>query len=70
MLGSLAFLISGNMAIAASSQGGAMVPVDQHRSEAPVAATPLTVRVLCAARHGPRSSRPARRTLHSCRTFF
>jgi hypothetical protein len=43
MFGGLAFLISGNMAIAASSQGGAMVRVDPQQSDALVAATTATV---------------------------
>ena len=37
--GGLAFLIAGNMAIAASSQGGAMVRVDPEQSDALVATT-------------------------------
>jgi hypothetical protein len=47
MLGGLAFLIRGNMAIAASSQGGAMVRVDPAESDALVAttkATPMNMR--------------------------
>jgi TfoX/Sxy family transcriptional regulator of competence genes len=39
MFGGLAFLISGNMAIAASGQGGAMVRVDPQQSDALVATT-------------------------------
>ncbi len=39
MFGGLAFLIVGNMAIAASGQGGVMVRVDPQQSEALVAAT-------------------------------
>jgi len=39
MFGGLAFLIAGNMAIAASSQGGAMVRVDPLQSDALVATT-------------------------------
>jgi TfoX/Sxy family transcriptional regulator of competence genes len=39
MFGGLAFLIGGNMAIAASSQGGAMVRVDPQQSDALVATT-------------------------------
>src|SRR5271154_2475786 len=39
MFGGLAFLIAGNMAIAASSQGGAMVRVDPQQSDALVATT-------------------------------
>ena len=43
MFGGLAFLIRGNMAIAASSQGGAMVRVDPRQSAALIAATAATV---------------------------
>jgi len=39
MFGGLAFLIGGNMAIAASSQGGAMIRVDPHESDALIATT-------------------------------
>jgi len=39
MFGGLAFLIAGNMAIAASGQGGAMVRVDPQQSHALVATT-------------------------------
>lgn len=39
MFGGLAFLIGGNMAVAASGQGGALVRVDPERSEAIVAST-------------------------------
>jgi hypothetical protein len=39
MFGGLAFLIGGNMAIAASGQGGALVRVDPDRSDAIVAST-------------------------------
>jgi TfoX/Sxy family transcriptional regulator of competence genes len=39
MFGGLAFLIAGTMAIAASSQGGAMVRVDPEQSDALVATT-------------------------------
>ena len=39
MFGGLAFLIGGNMAIAASNQGGAMVRVDPQQSDALVATT-------------------------------
>jgi hypothetical protein len=42
MFGGLAFLIGGNMAIAASSQGGAMVRVDLRQSEVLVATTSAT----------------------------
>ena len=40
MFGGLAFLIGGNMAIAASGQGGILVRVDPERSEELVARTP------------------------------
>jgi TfoX/Sxy family transcriptional regulator of competence genes len=39
MFGGLAFLIGGNMAVAASGQGGALVRVDPERSDAIVAST-------------------------------
>ena len=39
MFGGLAFLIGGNMAVAASGQGGVLVRVDPDRSEALVATT-------------------------------
>jgi TfoX/Sxy family transcriptional regulator of competence genes len=39
MFGGLAFLIAGNMAIAARNQGGAMVRVDPQQSDALVATT-------------------------------
>jgi TfoX/Sxy family transcriptional regulator of competence genes len=42
MFGGLAFLIRGNMAIAASGEGGAMVRVDPARSDALVASTKAT----------------------------
>jgi TfoX N-terminal domain len=40
MFGGLAFLIGGNMAVAASGQGGALVRVDPAESDALVAETP------------------------------
>jgi TfoX/Sxy family transcriptional regulator of competence genes len=40
MFGGLAFLIGGNMAVAASGQGGALVRVDPAESDALVADTP------------------------------
>lgn len=40
MFGGLAFLVNGNMAIAASGQGGILVRVDPVESDALVAATP------------------------------
>jgi TfoX/Sxy family transcriptional regulator of competence genes len=43
MFGGLAFLIGGNMAIAASGEGGAMVRVDPEQSETLVATTPASV---------------------------
>jgi hypothetical protein len=43
MFGGLAFLIRGNMAIAASGQGGAMVRVDPAHSDALVATTRATL---------------------------
>jgi TfoX/Sxy family transcriptional regulator of competence genes len=39
MFGGLAFLIGGNMAVAASGQGGALVRVDPERSDAIVASS-------------------------------
>jgi TfoX/Sxy family transcriptional regulator of competence genes len=39
MFGGLAFLVGGNMAVAASGQGGILVRVDPARSDALVAAT-------------------------------
>jgi hypothetical protein len=39
MFGRLAFLIAGNMAIAASGEGGALVRVNPERSDAIVAST-------------------------------
>jgi TfoX/Sxy family transcriptional regulator of competence genes len=42
MFGGLAFLIGGNMAVAASGQGGIMVRVDPAESDALVSATPAT----------------------------
>jgi TfoX/Sxy family transcriptional regulator of competence genes len=43
MFGGLAFLIGGNMAVAASGQGGAMVRVDPARGDELVAATEATM---------------------------
>ncbi len=43
MFGGLAFLIRGNMAIAASSEGGAMVRVDPAQSDSLVATTKATL---------------------------
>lgn len=43
MFGGVAFLIGGNMAIAASSHGGAMIRVDPEQSGALVATTPASV---------------------------
>src|SRR5215472_1233173 len=46
MFGGLAFLIHGNMAIAASGNGGALVRVDPAESESLLATTPATVAVM------------------------
>jgi TfoX/Sxy family transcriptional regulator of competence genes len=46
MFGGLAFLIGGNMAIAASGQGGILVRVDPGESESLVASTPAEVAVM------------------------
>ena len=43
MFGGLAFLIRGNMAIAASSEGGAMVRVDPAKSDSLLATTKATL---------------------------
>jgi len=43
MFGGLAFLVGGNMAVAASSHGGVMVRVDPAESDALVAQTPARV---------------------------
>jgi TfoX N-terminal domain len=43
MFGGLAFLVGGNMAIAASGQGGAMVRVDPLESDTLIATTPASV---------------------------
>jgi hypothetical protein len=43
MFGGLAFLIRGNMAVAASSEGGAMVRVDPMQSDALMATTKATL---------------------------
>jgi TfoX/Sxy family transcriptional regulator of competence genes len=43
MFGGLAFLIGGNMAVAASGQGGLLVRVDPEESEALVETTPARV---------------------------
>jgi TfoX/Sxy family transcriptional regulator of competence genes len=42
MFGGLAFLIGGNMAVAASSDGGAMVRVDPREGDALIAQTPAS----------------------------
>ena len=42
MFGGLAFLIGGNMAVAASGQGGALVRVEPAQSDKLVATTPVT----------------------------
>jgi len=46
MFGGLAFLVGGNMAIAASGQGGLLVRVDPDESEALVRATGAEVAVM------------------------
>ena len=46
MFGGLAFLIGGNMAIAASGQGGALVRVDPAESDAIVDSSPATLAVM------------------------
>ena len=43
MFGGLAFLIGGNMAVAASGQGGILVHVDPEESDELVATTPATL---------------------------
>jgi len=46
MFGGLAFLVGGNMAIAASGQGGVLVRVDPERSDDLIAKTAATVAVM------------------------
>jgi TfoX/Sxy family transcriptional regulator of competence genes len=46
MFGGLAFLVGGNMAIAASGQGGILVRVDPTESDELVRTTPATVAVM------------------------
>ena len=46
MFGGLAFLVGGNMAIAASGQGGVLVRVDPERSDELVATTKAEVAVM------------------------
>ena len=46
MFGGLAFLVGGNMAIAASGQGGILVRVGPEQSDALVATTKATVAVM------------------------
>jgi TfoX/Sxy family transcriptional regulator of competence genes len=46
MFGGLAFLVGGNMAIAASGQGGILVRVDPEQSDTLVASTKATVAVM------------------------
>jgi TfoX/Sxy family transcriptional regulator of competence genes len=46
MFGGLAFLIGGNMAIAASGQGGILVRVDPERSDQLVSSTKASVAVM------------------------
>jgi TfoX/Sxy family transcriptional regulator of competence genes len=46
MFGGLAFLVGGNLAIAASGQGGALVRVDPEQTERLVDTTPATVAIM------------------------
>lgn len=46
MFGGLAFLVGGNMAVAASGQGGLMVRVDPEESDELVATTPAEMMVM------------------------
>jgi TfoX/Sxy family transcriptional regulator of competence genes len=46
MFGGLAFLVGGNMAIAASGQGGVLVRVDPEQSDELVSTTPAEVAVM------------------------
>jgi TfoX/Sxy family transcriptional regulator of competence genes len=46
MFGGLAFLVGGNMAVAASGQGGILVRVDPDESDALVESTPAEVMVM------------------------
>ena len=46
MFGGIAFLVGGNMAIAASGQGGILVRVDPERSDTLVATTKASVAVM------------------------
>jgi len=46
MFGGLAFLVGGNMAVAASGQGGVLVRVDPDRSDRLVATTKASVAVM------------------------
>ncbi len=46
MFGGLAFLVRGNMAIAASGEGGALVRVDPNESETLVSNTPAQVALM------------------------
>jgi TfoX/Sxy family transcriptional regulator of competence genes len=50
MFGGLAFLVGGNMAIAASGQGGILVRVDPEKSDALVATTPAELMELRSRR--------------------
>jgi TfoX/Sxy family transcriptional regulator of competence genes len=43
MFGGLSFLVGGNMAVAASGQGGLLVRADPERSDALLASTPATL---------------------------
>ena len=52
MFGGLAFLIGGNMAVAASGQGGILVHVDPDESEALIARTKATLEMRGRAMRG------------------
>ena len=64
MFGGLAFLIQGNMAIAASGQGGAMVRVDPAQSDALVAMTKATPMKHARPGHARMAARRFRRSAH------
>ena len=57
MFGGLAFLIGGNMAVAASGQGGALVRVDPARSDQLVATTTARPRMPSLFGRVPRTTR-------------
>jgi len=50
MFGGLAFLVDGNMAVAASGRGGLMVRVDPEESEALLATSPSATRMVMGGR--------------------